>query len=81
MDNSDRYCRHEECERRHKEVDLKFQQVFGLLDLSDVKYGSLLGWMKNIDRKQNWTLGVLVSLLLAIISGLVALLAAYRGLI
>lgn len=79
MSGGDRYCRTDECEKRHKDVDLKIQQLFSLLDLSDTKYGNLLAWMRNIDRKQNWILGVLITLLLAIISGLVVILAAYLG--
>ena len=79
MSDDSRYCKKDECEKRHKDVDLKIQQLFSLLDLSDTKYGNLLAWMRNIDRKQNWILGVLITLLLAIISGLVVILAAYLG--
>jgi len=78
-EGDERYRKREDCECRHRDLDSKIQEIFSLLDIGELKFSNLSAWMKNIDRKQNWILGVLITLLLTIIGGLCGILYVLVG--
>lgn len=81
IEGEGKYCTIERCNEIQHKVDLEMSVLRSLISEESIRYQNLKDWLIRIEGKQNWILGVLITLLLTIISllGYIALVGIRVG--